>query len=324
MNDLISVIVPVYNIENYIEKCIKSIINQSYKNLEIILIDDGSKDSSGEICDKYAIIDRRIKVIHKNNQGLSAARNTGLDMALGKYVILIDGDDIIKDNMIEILYNLSVENNCDISICRYRSVDETVKAEELKNNGNKSFIVIEDKKELADNEYSYHYVDFTVAWNKLYKKELFKGIYYPLGKVHEDVFTTYKLLYKAKKIIYTRNELYGYVQRNGSIMNQGFSIKRFDTAQGLCEQLDFYIENKEYYLWSKSIFHLKVFLLQAMRMKRSYRKEYKDHIFKYKKIYNDHIKNNLKYSNIREKDKWLYRLFYISPRIYILLAGKGE
>lgn len=201
MEELISVIVPIYNVEKYLNKCIESIINQSYSNLEIILVDDGSKDSSGIMCDSYILKDKRIKVIHKENGGLSDARNVGLDKAKGEYIVFIDSDDWIDEKMIEILYNIIKKNNSDISICDYfLAYNEEIQTQkediEIINLSN-----IEALKTIYDKDLG---VCMIVAWNKLYKRNLFKDdIRYPYGKIHEDEFTTYKLLYKAKKnIIY--------------------------------------------------------------------------------------------------------------------------
>ena len=206
MEELISVIVPIYNVEKYLNKCIESIINQSYSNLEIILVDDGSKDSSGIMCDSYILKDKRIKVIHKENGGLSDARNVGIDKAKGEYIVFIDSDDWIDEKMIEILYNIIKKNNSDISICDYfLAYNEEIQTQkediEIINLSN-----IEALKKIYDKDLG---VCMIVAWNKLYKRNLFKDdIRYPYGKIHEDEFTTYKLLYKAEKISYTKQKMY--------------------------------------------------------------------------------------------------------------------
>ena len=232
MNELISIVVPVYNVD----KCIESIINQSYSNLEIILVDDGSKDSSGIMCDSYILKDKRIKVIHKENGGLSDARNVGIDKAKGEYIVFIDSDDWIDEKMIEILYNIIKKNNSDISICDYfLAYNEEIQTQkediEIINLSN-----IEALKKIYDKDLG---VCMIVAWNKLYKRNLFKDdIRYPYGKIHEDEFTTYKLLYKAEKISYTKQKMYYYRQRENSITSS-FNKKRLDCLEAFDERVKY-------------------------------------------------------------------------------------
>lgn len=218
MNELVSVIVPVYNVEQYLNKCVDSIINQTYGNIEIILVDDGSADNSGKICDKYSLNDKRVKVIHKSNGGLSDARNRGIDISRGKYLAFIDSDDWIEPDMIEKMYNNAIENNADISICQY----EIVRSREatIDNNPGKTIVYEGTDAILAMYKEA---VFASHACNKLYKRELFAGIRYPVGKLYEDQFTTYKLIWNSKRIVYTEKKYYYYYMRNDSIVN-----KRFD------------------------------------------------------------------------------------------------
>lgn len=199
---LLTVIVPVYNVEKYLDTCIKSIINQTYSNLEIILVDDGSKDDSGRICDKYAEKDKRIKVIHKENEGLSEARNLGIKLSKGDYITFVDSDDYIDERMYEILIHDLEYYDVDIATCDYLRVEDYSKKAEISNEVN-----IYDKKEalckLLKNE---EYKDY--AWNKVYKKKLFKDIWYPKGRVQEDVAVTYKLIINGNNISYNKSKLY--------------------------------------------------------------------------------------------------------------------
>lgn len=216
VEELISIIVPVYNVEKYLNKCIESIINQSYKSIEIILVDDGSKDSSGKICDKYAKSDNRIKVIHKVNGGLSDARNSGLKIAKGRYVGFVDSDDYIAPDMYEYLYKLIKNNDACISVCNYEKIwDNITKKDEEINLYND---IILNRKEalryIIDDKILKSY-----AWNKLYKVELFKNIEYPVGLNMEDIATTYKLIYNSQKVVIGNEVKYYYVQRRGSILN---------------------------------------------------------------------------------------------------------
>lgn len=228
MDELISIIVPVYNVEKYLPKCIESLLKQTYKKLEIILVDDGSTDQSGIICTSYEKLDRRIKVIHKQNGGLSDARNFGLNVAKGKYVTLVDSDDFVEPIMIEYLYTLISKYQADISVCQRNEVEEknnvihphlTVQEEVVDGNRNcmKSFFTNKG-------------ID-TVACGKLYKNELFDKVRYPIGKYHEDVFTTYKLIAQAQRIAIGSEHLYNYLIRSNSISNSSFQMKHLDAIE---------------------------------------------------------------------------------------------
>lgn len=245
----ISVIVAIYNIEKYVEECIKSIIKQTYKNLQIILIDDGSTDKSGEICEKYANQDERIEVIHKKNSGLADTRNTGLRLAKGEYISFIDGDDYIFPTFYEDLYNLIKKYDADISECQFLRIKEEniKKAKEIINEYNNN---IEIKQETCNNEKALEllygtklnpYVKKVVVWNKIYRKSILEGIEFPLGKLHEDEYTTYKILDRCKKIVSTNKVLHGYIQTNNSIMRREIKQKRID------DNLDAYIKCSEYF-----------------------------------------------------------------------------
>ena len=213
MKDLISIIVPVYNVEDYIEECLDSILNQTYKNLEILLVDDGSTDNSGKICDKYVKKDNRFKVIHQKNSGLSESRNNAIKVSSGKYLSFVDSDDIIHPRMIEILHQELIKNKSDISICKFQNFYTKFiikeKKYEVKLLTQEEFL----KELMKDKEISDH------ACNKLYKKTLFKEIKFPIGKKYEDIGTTYKIALTAKKFVYLNMELYGYRTRENSIVN---------------------------------------------------------------------------------------------------------
>lgn len=240
MEPLISVIVPVYNVEKYIEKCIDSILIQSYSNLEIILIDDGSTDTSGEICERFKHKDSRIIVIHKENGGLSDARNSGIDKATGEYITFIDSDDYISKDYIQYLYNILKETNSDISICNPVYVYEN--ANNLYDEGNldKNIIMEIDSVEALKVMLYQNYYD-TSAWGKLYKIKLFKDIRYPVGKLFEDMGTTYKVFLQSTKIVFSSVEKYYYLQRNNSISNDKFNYKKLDYLE-FAEEIYTYIE----------------------------------------------------------------------------------
>lgn len=221
---LISVVVPVYNVEGYLSKCIDSILTQSYSCLEIILVDDGSNDSSGQICDEYAERDKRITVIHKTNNGLSRARNSGIEIASGKYIAFVDSDDFIHPLMLEWLINTAQEYDVPLVCCDYTST-EFPKEEKRR-------VELLDMQEaigrlLDDTGYK------CFAWNKIYEKSLFDGIRYPSGKLFEDIPTTYKLFKKTSKIAYCKNKLYFYSIRPGSISRYKFSGRDRDLLDAI-------------------------------------------------------------------------------------------
>ena len=246
-NELISIIVPIYKVEPYLHKCIDSILNQTYKNLQIILVDDGSPDRCGEICDQYAKTDKRINVIHKENGGLSDARNCGIDVATGKYLSFLDSDDWLHNEYIEKLYELLKSSKSDISACDFLRTSTEKVHTDYSNQTVYEFSNIEALEQYTDG----FYVQMVVAWGKLYKRKLFEGIRFPVGRIHEDEFTTHRLLYKAKKVVYTTAQLLYYRQREDSIMKISFNINQkldaldsyeersaFFEAEGLTELSD--------------------------------------------------------------------------------------
>lgn len=215
MEDLISVIVPVYNTEKYLAKCIESIISQTCCNLEIILIDDGSTDNSGKMCDEYSLKDKRIKVVHKNNGGLSDARNTGIKIASGKYLSFIDSDDYIEKNMYEYLIKNMKENNADIGICGWY----LVKGKDISICKFKSGKIVLNTEECIDYLLSNNSFDNFMC-NKIFKKDLFKSIEFPVGKKLEDLATLYKVINFSNKIFMESIPLYYYVLHENSITSK--------------------------------------------------------------------------------------------------------
>lgn len=254
MEDLISVIVPIYQVEQFLPRCIDSIRNQTYQELEIILVDDGSPDRCGEICDEYAKKDNRIRVIHKANGGLSDARNAGIQEAKGNYFSFVDSDDLIHPQMLEQLHNMVVQKKAQIAICHYAYLEEGEEAD-----FSKTIPSMQDRwRMVSQREAQELYFDkqqrvvYTVAWNKLYSAELFADIQYPKGKVHEDEFTTFKLLYAAKGIVVTDDVYYYYLVRSNSIMSK-FNRKRFHLLDAYRERMRFYMEQEEYDLYKKMV-----------------------------------------------------------------------
>ncbi len=235
--DLISVIVPVYNVEQYLEKCVKSILKQDYINFELFLVDDGATDSSGEMCNQFAGEDTRIKVIHKQNGGLSDARNVAIDQMKGEYVVFIDSDDYVENNYLSILYGLIKEYDVEISICNFKYISESgILLNKAYNDGE---ILVLNQKEALKRLVIGRTIN-TSASMKMYKTSLFEGIRYPKGKLYEDIATTYKLFMKTDKLVYQNYSLYDYLCRTGSITKQGFTPKRLDAIENMlvmCEAI---------------------------------------------------------------------------------------
>lgn len=228
MNSLISVIVPIYNVEDYLDRCVDSIINQTYKNLEIILVDDGSPDNCPQMCDDYAKKDSRIKVVHKENGGLSDARNAGMKVATGEYVSFIDSDDYISLDFYEILLQTMIDNDSDIVECGVVKFYENGKFDEYSDDQMiKNFNTVDGLEGLI-NENSFH----QYVWNKLYKSSVALDIPYAVGKLNEDEFWTYQIFGKAKKVTRINKTMYYYFQRGSSIMGNGYNIKRLDALEG--------------------------------------------------------------------------------------------
>ena len=235
---LISIIIPVYKVEKYLEKCIKSVLDQTYKNLQIILVDDGSPDNCGNICDDYARVDNRIEVIHKANGGLSDARNVGLKAARGEYIGFVDSDDYVSNEMFENMYNILVNNNADVSICNFYTVIDNKNIIKNVDNGIEIYNKLEILKEILLDKKIQSY-----AWNKLYKRELFKDIEYPVGKKYEDIGTTFYILEKCNKIVSSGRPEYYYVTRGDSIVNNNTEETVIDYISLISDRYD-YIDKK--------------------------------------------------------------------------------
>lgn len=228
MNSLISVIVPIYNVEKYLQKCVDSIINQTYKNLEIILVDDGSPDNCPQMCDDYAKKDSRIKVVHKENGGLSDARNAGMKVATGEYVSFIDSDDYISLDFYETLLQTMIDNDSDIVECSVVKFYENEKFDEYSDDLKVTNYETVDALDglISENPFKQH------VWNKLYKSSVALDIPYAVGKLNEDEFWTYQVFGKAKKVTRIYKTMYYYFQRGSSIMGNGYNIKRLDALEG--------------------------------------------------------------------------------------------
>lgn len=241
MLDKVSIIIPIYKVEKYIKGCIESAINQSYKNLEIILVDDGSPDNCGKIIDEYALIDNRIITVHKSNGGLSDARNYGMKYVTGDYTLFLDSDDWIKRDMVEVLLNLIKRYNADIvqsafyyQFSTYLLYDDRYYSED------EDAVILNNHQlmgELVKNERVKNFV-----WGKLYRSELVKNIKFEKGKLFEDVFWAHQVMHKVNKYVIYHKPLYYYLQRKNSIVSD-YNIKNLDIIEGLNVRHKFIKEN---------------------------------------------------------------------------------
>ena len=245
----VSIIVPVYQVEKYIRKCIESIQAQTFSDFELILVDDGSKDASGKICDEYAKKDDRIKVIHKENGGLSDARNVGIQVSSGSYIALVDSDDLIAQSFIEELYECCIKSNAMIAVCAYSKFSNGDEIIISNNQGNAQII---SGRELVKQIYCGQAGKFGfVAWNKLYSRKLFDSVQYPFGRIYEDTFTTYKLFLNSNQIALLNKSLYFYRIRPESIMSARVSLKKIkDGIDADASVVKYFQENQDYEILS--------------------------------------------------------------------------
>ena len=223
---LISVIVPCYNVEKYLRKCVDSILNQTYRNLEVILVDDGSPDGSPAICDEYAKNESRVVVFHKENGGLSDARNYGIVRAKGEYITFIDSDDFVDKDYVEYMYTLLKKYKTKMSICQHRVCISNGKTIDLNLTGDELISV-----ERCIERMLYHDVIDVSAWAKLYHRSLFSHVHYPKGKVYEDVGTTYAYLMQCEEIAVGYEAKYNYSLRDNSIVTGTFNPSKFDLIE---------------------------------------------------------------------------------------------
>ncbi|MEE1057036.1 MAG: glycosyltransferase family 2 protein [Acutalibacteraceae bacterium] len=308
---LISVVVPVYKVEKYLSRCVDSIIAQTFTDFELILVDDGSPDSCGDICEEYAKNDKRIHVIHQENAGLSAARNTGIDWAFAnsnsQWITFIDSDDWIYPRYLEVLLNAATDLKLPVSICGYMQTEGEVCNNILSEKFNAKVCNVEDF-------FINHNVNAVVAWGKLYKKECFKSLRYPVGKLHEDEFTTYKILFQFDNVAVIEAEMYFYFVNSESIMNSSWSPRRLDALEAYEERVEYFknlgndrilkfdFDNLIRFICAQLI-KLKTQVSEENRLRYEpiLRKSLKKNIRKYKKICNDFpIKGN----------EWVYELAY--------------
>lgn len=292
MEELVSIIVPVYNVKDYVLKCLNSLKNQSYKNIEIVVVDDGSTDGSGEVCDVFAKEEPRAKVFHKKNGGLSDARNFGIKKSTGEIIAFVDSDDYVKGTFVFKMLEEMDKIGADIAVCGYNNIaprKETLSGAEATSR----LLVRQDNVDI-------------LAWNKLYKKELFtdNGIEFPKWQNHEDLLTTYKVMSKAKKVVFVDESLYNYVERGGSITKEEKVEERLiKREQAAKEAIEFFGRDKELLEAAKVSFLLSQYAYLDFALSKKIDKSYgikaKNWIIKHKKEYvgNNYMTKKLKIYN---------------------------
>lgn len=270
MEKLVSVIVPVYNVEDYIENCLASISAQSYRYLDIIIVNDGATDHSLSICERFVQADERMRLITQSNQGLSAARNTGLDHARGSYICFVDSDDFVHPDYVHTLLELLIAYDADIVQCAYTRfgtasdirVDDAAMPE----------ITVYDRDIFLESLYNKQFYPANIiSWNKLYKKELWTSVRFPSGRLHEDEFTTPETMLKADKIVLTTQPLYYYLQREGSITSSGKYARRYaDMIDCLSIRKERFRQYGNKQLESQTELRLYYFIYDFMRVERNH------------------------------------------------------
>lgn len=298
---LISVIVPVYNVSTYLDKCVESLVEQTYTNLEIIFVNDGSTDSSGEICDLWAQKDSRIKVIHQQNAGLSGARNAALPVATGEYIMFVDSDDFLHPELCQTLYD-SLDGAADISICD---------AAHAFPNDAPAFSISTDSEIMTPAEAiirMWYQKDFLPsAWGKLYRRQLFECKRFTVGRLFEDIDIMHEIFYEANSIIYNHSRLYGYVHREGSITTKRFSVRDLDILLIADKLLTFAQDKPELEKAAQAYA-----ITAALRVYLNAPKDdtLSDGIAQAKALLSQYGKSVLRDPNIRKKNRYALQLYF--------------
>ena len=305
---LVNITVPIYNVEKYINRCIESVISQTQDDFELVLVDDGSPDNCGMICDNYAEKDSRVVVIHKSNGGLSDARNAGIDWSFlyssSEWIAFLDSDDWIHPKYLEYLYTAAKMTNSKVSVCGFQKTNDAVFLEPE--------VSIHYKTIEVEDFYCQGDLSFIVAWGKLYQKELFKNIRYPINKLHEDEYVTYKILFSLNQIALVQHNFYFYFYNEDSI-TANWSPKRLDSLDALRNQIVFFHANGYERAYNQAL------LNAAMNILKNYiqlnETEYINGKEKNKKILSSELKSIFRYKGAKEilpftHYRYLYEIAY--------------
>ena len=240
----VSVIVPIYNTRPFLEECVRSILNQQFSEpFEVLLVDDGATDGCDVLCDELAAQDKRIRVFHQENQGLSGARNTGIDAARGRYYAFVDADDVVRPGYLQALYNACETHDAYMAICAVEDVNEDGTSQDPPEYTLPAETGVFVGKDLLNRFYAPNGTYYTVAWNKLYRAEVWKLLHYPEGRLHEDDFVAHRLFWRCDKVVCLDAPLYNYRLRKGSICRTEMKPGAFDAVDGLADQYRFLVEN---------------------------------------------------------------------------------
>ena len=316
--NLVSIIVPIYNIEDYIDRCINSIVNQTYKKLEIMLVDDGSTDSSLKKCKEWEQKDKRIRLFHINNSGPGGARNYALDRIQGEFVTFIDGDDFVTNDFIETMVSLIQNNDSDLSVCINTIYYEDGTNKHVYANHNGKKIITRNNFEMLE-EMLYQKKFDTTAWTKMYKSYLFKDIRFPKDKLYEDLDTIYKVFLNSKKITYINKEMYYYFQRSTSIVGKPFDKSDMYIIDAINNMLEIIIkvdnENKlNGHLINSCISKLlsvNFYILRRTKIEKKYDE--------YNTICINNIKKYMRFNmKARLKNNIAIVLFMINPKLIVI------
>ncbi len=313
----ISVIVPVYKVEKYLNRCVDSIINQTYTDFELLLVDDGSPDNCGKMCDEYAEKDSRIFVIHQKNSGLSAARNTGInwfyEQNRSDYITFVDSDDWIHPEYLKVLMNGITENKIKISVCNYKRVTSEISHESY---DNIEYELTSPEDFLVNHSWQYNY-----AWGKLYHKSVFDDVRYPVGKNFEDAFTTYKILHKCDEIAYTELQLYYYFRNEQGISHSPWKSSELVIFDAMQEQLKFYKEKglqrayeKEFQLFV----HHHAYQIVRIKENKIDLKKNKSTLKEIKKTLRNYLKDNKEVFNIHNMTYSYAAAYPLIMKLYAL------
>lgn len=312
---LISVIIPVYNVVEYLSGCIDSVVNQTYKNLEIILVDDGSTDGSAQMCEEWALKDNRITVIHKTNGGLSDARNAGIAAATGEYIEFIDSDDTVSKKITEHLLSIVEENNTEIGICDpvHCYPDTSYQYQEAHS---VKVLTVED----ALCEMMYQKSFLVSAWGKLFKRFLFNDVKFPVGMLFEDSAIMYRLFEKVNLVVYSDAKFYGYLHRDNSITTKKFTRRDCDILQ-ICQEQVKFAKNYSSKVYNAALAYQ---IAGAFRvyLNAPSGSEFKSDLQVCENLIR---KNGIKVlfnKNTRKKTKGALALFYISPKLLRMVYQK--
>jgi len=304
VDKLVSVIIPIYNVERYLRRCVDSVLNQTYKNLEIILIDDGSTDDGGRICDEYSEEDQRVVCIHKTNGGLSDARNAGLDIASGEYLMFVDSDDWIHRKTIEILVTVLEKNNADLSFCCEEKVADFKIDKQILDIA----CVIDSCQEIAIRDFVKE--SFVTAWGKVYKSYIWNELRFPIGKVHEDEFVFHRFSFKANKIMQCKETLYYYYQRPNSIIHTVDEKRSQDAIDAYIDRICFAEDNRWFDVIDDTVSLFSDYLIRIYEQKKNFGYRFRKNAYKkWKKVLR---KYRLVPTNKNQ------RLFYYSSGLYDL------